>query len=196
MSMKINGEIHQTREIETFLKDLGSGKIREAQRLGLNEHADEQRRSAIVRISSYTGVPNSRMAAKTRVIRAGRSTRMEAKVRTADVAIPLAEYGDPVWVRDLNPNTDGHWGGSVSSMRGAEATGWNVRRQFPHAFVAKGQVVVRVGKGRGQLKRLSMAVLANELAKPTRPNVPAAEAFLAYDLEKRVVRHIVRTMGV
>jgi len=46
------------------------------------------------------------------------------------------------------------------------------------------------------LKRLSMAVLANELAKPTRPNVPAAEAFMRYDLERRVVRHVVRTVGI
>lgn len=193
--MKVEAKSHQTREIELFIKKLGTGKILEAQRLGLNEHADEQRRTSIVRISSYTGVPASRVASKTRVIRAGNSSRMEAKVRTADVAIPLAEYGTPVWVRDLNPNTDGHWGGSVSSMRGAEATGWNVRRQFPHAFIAKGHVVVRVGAGRGQLKRLSMAVLANELAKPARPNVPAAEAFMRFDLESRIVRHVVRMVG-
>ncbi len=117
---------------------------------------------------------------------------MEAEVRTQDVAIPLAEYGDPVWVRDQSP---GWGGGSVSSMRGAEATGWNVRRQFKGAFIAKGQVVVRTSKARYPLKILSMAVLANELAKPTRPNVPAAKAFAAYDLEKRVIRHVIRAVS-
>jgi hypothetical protein len=115
--------------------------------------------------------------------------------RTSDAAISLAQYGNPVWVRDLNPMADGIRGGSVSSMKGAEATGWNVRRQFPGAFIAGGQVVVRTGKGRTPLKRLSMAVLANELAKPTRPNVPAAERYAALDLEKRVLRHVVRVLG-
>jgi hypothetical protein len=40
-----------------------------------------------------------------------------------------------------------------------------------------------------------MAVLANELAKPSRPNVPASERFAALDLEKRVVRQVIRTLG-
>lgn len=117
---------------------------------------------------------------------------MTAEIRTRDVAIPLAEYGNPVWKRDLSP---GWGGGSVSSMRGAEATGWNVRRQFKHAFIAKGQVVVRTTKSSYPLKVLSMAVLANELAKPSRPNVPAAQAFTAYDLEKRVIRHVIRAVS-
>lgn len=82
-------------------------------------------------------------------------------------------------------------------MKGAEATGWNVRRQFIGAFMAKGQVVAREDHSnpRSKLKRLSMTVLANELSKPTRPNVAAAERFAAIDLEKRVVRHVIRALG-
>jgi hypothetical protein len=40
-----------------------------------------------------------------------------------------------------------------------------------------------------------MAVLANEFAKPTRPNVPAAERYAAIDLEQRVLRQIIRVIG-
>ena len=193
--MKVTAEFHHSQEFKAFITKLGSPAMEQAAALGLNEHADEQRRGSITRISAYTGVPKGRVSGHTKVIKASAGASMEAKVQTNDVAIPLAEYGNPVWVRDLNPMSDGVFGGPVSSMRGAEATGWNVRRQFAHAFIAGGQVVVRKTNSSYPLKVLSMAVLANELAKPSRPNVPAAEAFAAYDLEKRVFRHVVRILG-
>lgn len=192
---KIKADFHYQKEFETFIKRLSDPRIRSAAALGLNEHADEQRRVSVTRISAYTGVPKGRVSGATKVIKAGGGATMQAVVRTSDAAISLAQYGNPVWVRDLNPMSDGIRGGSVSSMRGAEATGWNVRRQFPHAFMVSGQVVVRTGAGRTPLKRLSMAVLANELAKPSRPNVPAAERYAAIDLEKRVLRHVLRMLG-
>lgn len=192
--MKVHVEIHQAKGIDTYLNSFARD-LPQAAALGLNEHTAEQRRQSVTRISAYAGVPAGRVGSKTRVIKASPARVMEAKVRTSDVAIPLAEYGNPVWVRDLNPMADGKRGGPVSSMRGAEATGWNVRRQFPGAFIANGQVVVRKGKARRPLKVLSMAVLANELAKPTRPNTAAAEQFAALDLNKRVMRHVIRALG-
>jgi hypothetical protein len=194
--MKTEAEFHQAAGFDAFLKKLSDPRIQQAAVRGLNEHADEQRRAAVTRIAAYTGVPKGRVSGSTKVIKASPAGTMEAKVRTSDVAIPLAEYGNPVWVRDLNPMSDGKFGGPVSSMRGAEATGWNVRRQFPGAFIANGQVVVRTTKARTPLKRLSMAVLANELAKPTRPNVPAAQSFAAVDLQQRVMRHVIRAIGI
>lgn len=193
--MKVTGEFHQSASLKTFLTNLNSQTIQVASALGLNEHAGEQRRQSITGISSYTGVPKARMSSKTKLVKASPSQNMVARVVTADKAIGLHEYGNPVWVRDLNPMADGARGGSVSSMRGAEATGWNVRRQFPHSFIANGRVVVRTSSERYPLKTLSMAVLANELAKPTRPNVPAAEAYAALDLERRVLRHVIRALG-
>jgi hypothetical protein len=190
--MKVTAEFHQSQDFQAFIKRLSDPRIQQAAAIGLNEHAQEQRRLSVVGISAYTGVPKGRVSGHTKVIKASASSTMEAKVVTSDVAIPLAEYGNPVWVRDLTP---GKFGGSVSSMRGAEATGWNVRRQFPGAFVAGGQVVVRTSSERYPLKRLSMAVLANEFAKPTRPNVPAAERYAAIDLEQRVLRQIIRVIG-
>lgn len=62
------------------------------------------------------------------------------------------------------------WSGSQT---GAPATAWR-RAAF------KGQELV----------------LANELADPSRPNVPAAEKSAALDLEKRVVRYVLRTFGI
>jgi len=191
----ITADFHYQKEFEVFVKKLSDPRMRAAARLGLNEHADEQRRTSVVRISAYTGVPKGRVSGATKVIKAGGGGTMQAIVRTNDSAISLAQYGNPVWVRDLNPMADGKRGGSVSSMRGAEATGWNVRRQFKGAFMAGGQVVVRTSESRFPLKRLSMAVLANELAKPSRPNVPAAERYAAIDLEKRVLRHVLRMLG-
>lgn len=194
--MKVTADFHYQKEFETFIKRLSDPRIRAAAALGLNEHAQEQRRTSVVRISAYTGVPRGRVSGATKVVKAGGGgASMQAIVRTSDAAISLAQYGNPVWVRDLNPMADGIRGGSVSSMKGAEATGWNVRRQFPGAFIAGGQVVVRTTKARKPLKRLSMAVLANELAKPSRPNVPAAERYAAIDLEKRVLRHVLRALG-
>lgn len=194
--MKITAEVHHSSDLINFLKRLDSPLMRMAGARGLNEHADEQRRQSITRIVAFTGVPNGRVSGKTRVIKASAGASMEAKVRTSDVAISLAEYGNPVWVRDKSPMVDGKFGGSVSSMAGAQATGWNVRRVFKGSFIANGQVVVRTSKARKPLKRLSMAVLANELAKPSRPNVPAAASFAAYDLEKRVTKHILVALGV
>jgi hypothetical protein len=85
----------------------------------------------------------------------------------------------------------------VSSSAGATATGWNVRRVFPGTWVANGQVYRRENPNdpKSPARRLYGAVLANELAKPTRPNVPAAERFAQLDLEKRVTRHVLRSLG-
>jgi len=195
LGVKVSAEFHHSSEFARFIRNLQGPAMRQAGARGLNEHAEEQRRQSVTRIAAYTGVPKGRVGGKTKVVKASPGLFMTAAIQTSDVAIPLAEYGSPVWVRDLNPMADGKRGGPVSSMRGAEATGWNVRRQFPGAFVANGQVVVRTTKNRHPLKVLSMAVLANELAKSTRPNVPAAERFVAYDLEKRVLRHVMRALG-
>lgn len=192
--MKIEAEFHHSRELKAFVTKLGGAGIQRAASLGLNEHAAEQRRQAVTTISAYTGVPRGRISGKMRVIKAKAGPNMEAKVRTVDTAIPLAEYGNPIWTRNLNPMADGKRGGPVSSMTGAEATGWNVRRQFRHAFVAGGQVVVRRKSGKG-IKVLSMAVPANELAKSSRPNVQAAEAYAAINMERRILRHVVRALG-
>jgi hypothetical protein len=194
--MQITGDFVWYSTPKTFLTKLGSGELRAAAAMGLNEHAAEQRRQAVVGISSYTGVPRGRVGATTRLIKAsGTGSEIQAVIRTSDKAIGLAEYGKPTWVRDLNPMADGKRGGSVSSMAGAEATGWNVRRIFKHSFIANGRVVVRVDKTSRRLKTLSMAVLANELAKPSRPNVAAAERYAAIDLERRVLRHVIRQLG-
>ncbi|RWM29416.1 hypothetical protein [Mesorhizobium sp.] len=194
--MKLTATFHQDSELIRFLHKLEGPEMEAAAARGLNEHAEEQKRQSIVRIAETTGVPAGRVRSKTKVVKAVPGQSMMAEVVTADVAIPLAEYGKPEWVRDLNPMADGKRGGPVSSMRGVEATGWNVRRQFPHSFLANGQVVVRTTRNRFPLKVLSMAVLANELAKPSRPNVPAAERFAALDLEKRVVRNVIRALGL
>lgn len=187
-----SAKFHQSAEIKRFLRDLGTDGIQEPAARGLTEHAHEQKRQSVVRIAAYTGVPAKRVRSKTVVKSARPGPAMTATVTTADQAISLAQYGRPVWRRDRSP---GWRGGSVSSMSGVEATGWNVRRQFPGTFLAKGLVLRRTGDDRYPLKVLSMAVLANELAKPSRPNVPAAEKFAQMDLEKRVTRHIVRSLG-
>lgn len=194
--MKVTVEFHHSTEFSRFVRSLQGPAMRQAGARGLNEHAEEQRRQSVTRIAATTGVPKGRIAGKTKVIKATPGLSMSASIRTEDVAIPLAEYGNPVWVRDLNPMADGRRGGAVSSMRGAKATGWNVRRQFPGAFIANGQVVVRTTKSRFPLKVLSMAVLANELADGfKRPNARAAYKFAEYDLEKRVLRHVMRALG-
>jgi len=195
LKMKVTAEFHRSGNFTAFLGKIGGPEIQRAAAVGLNEHAEEQRRQAVTKISAYTGVPRGRVSSKTKVIKARPGGSIEAAVRTSDTAISLAQYGNPVWKRDLNPMADGKRGGPVSSMRGAEATGWNVRRQFPGAFVAGGQVVVRTSKASRPLKVLSMAVLANELAKPSRPNVQAAQAFAAIDMERRVMRHVIRALG-
>lgn len=192
-TLKVDAVVTEMPEVRSFLERLTGPAMQQAAARGLTEHAHEQRRQSIIRIAAYTGVPNGRVASTTKVLPAKGGASPEVIVQTADRAITLAEYGNPAWVRDLNP---GWKGGAVSSMRGAEATGWNVRRQFPGAFIAGGQVVVRKGPERdAPLKILSMAVLRNELAKPTRPNVPAAEQFAQLDLEKRVTRHVLRALG-
>lgn len=195
--MNLVGEFHQSRDLMTFLYKMASPQLRGAAVMGLNEHAAEQRRLSVQRITASTGVPRGRVSGTTKLIKASASLDVAvARIQTKDKAIPLAEYGNPVWTRDLNPMSDGKWGGPVSSMRGAEATGWNVRRQFPGAFIAKGHVMIRTSKARNSLKILSMAVLANELAKPSRPNVAEAERYAAFDLEKRVLKQVIRILGV
>ena len=192
--LTVKGEVHYKQDVRTFLRRLEGRNLQKAGAMGLNEHAAEQRKQSIVRISStMSEIPRGRISGTMKVRKARPSASMTAIVETADQAISLAEYGKPGWKRDLNP---GWKGGPVSSMAGAEATAWGRRQTFKHAFVAKGQVLVRTGPARdAPLKRLSAAVLANELAKPTRPNVKGAERYAALDLEKRVTRHILRALG-
>jgi len=191
--VRIEATLHQSREIEHFISLLKGPAIRNAGAMGLNEHAKEQGRLSVTHIASYANVPASRIRSKMTIRRASAAGAMEAAVRVSDAAITLAEYGNPVWKRDLSP---GWGGGPVSSMLGAEATGWERRRMFKHAFIANGQVVVRRSAVRdAPLKTLYGAVLANELAKPSHSNPKRAERYLAFDLEKRVTRHILRALG-
>lgn len=178
--MRIAAELHQSSELIQFLMKLNSPEMRTAGARGLNEHAGEQRRQSVVRMATTTGVPKGHVSKVTRVIPAIPSASMVAMVQTQDSAISLAKFGHATWSK---------------SDKGAVATAWNVRRTFPKSFLARGQVMIRTTKSRFPLKILSMAVLANELAKPTRPNVPAAEKFVALDLEKRVLRHVIRALG-
>lgn len=176
---RVEADFQRPSAFENLIRKLDSAELRTAAARGLSEHADEQKRQSAVRISSYTGVPKSRFNRVTKVIRASASD-LTATVRTADSAIMLGEYGNPEWDR---------------SMPGAVATGWNVRRTFRHSFMIGGKLFVRKSKSRTPLKPLSMAVLASELANPNRPNTAGAEALAALDLEKRVTRHVLLTLG-
>lgn len=194
MAVVLTSKLTNVSEFRTIARQMGGPAFERAAANGLNEHAAEQRRQSVTRIAAYTGVPSSRMAGATSINRAVAGHSMTAIIETKDKAIGLEEYGAPHWVRDLNPMADGVRGGSVSSMRGAEATAWNVRRQFPGTFMMGGRVVKRVGKERLPVKKLYSAMLANELSKPSRPNVSAAAGFLKLDLERRVLRHVLRVV--
>lgn len=176
LEVKYNG----SSAFDQMIRTIQSPELRSAMARGVSEHADEQKRQSVTRIAATTGVPKSRINTKTKVIRAS-SMNLTATVRTADEAISLGRYGRPSWNR---------------SMPGTEATGWNVRRIFRKSFMIGSEVYVRTTKKRKPLKKLHMAVLANELAKPSRPNVAQAESFAVLDLEKRVTRHVTLSLGI
>jgi hypothetical protein len=180
MGIKFSGSLKRSTSLVTFLAKLDSPALSRAVARGLNEHAEEQRRISVKGIVSYTGVPNSRVSRVTKTVKAGVSSTLIAKVVTADKAIGLEEYGSPVWSR---------------SMPGVEATAWNRRQIFDGTFMARGMVFHRVGASRMPIRKLYGPVLANELAKPDRPNVPRARAFAELDLKKRVYRQILRELG-
>jgi hypothetical protein len=138
-------------------------------------------------------VPSGRISKVTTVRRAVPGHSMSAQIMLKDEAIGLEEYGNPHWVRNLNPFANKQRGGSVSSMSGVEATAWNRRRVHRGTFFAQGVVWKRTESGR--LRKIFSTVLANELAKPDWKNSTAAEAFLRLDLERRVVRHVLRVIG-
>jgi hypothetical protein len=160
---------------------------------GLNEHAAEGGRQSVVRINAVTKIPRSRIKSGMSTGKARPGAQMMAMIKLADKAIALDEYGDPRWVRDLNPMAGGHRGGPVSSMAGAEAMGWGNRRIHRGTFVAKGKVWVR--RPDGSLRRIYSTVLANELAKPNWTNAKGAEKYMQLDLERRVNRHLLRDLG-
>ncbi len=192
--MQVTAVYHQSHEVTRFLKSLTGPAMQQAAARGLTEHAQEQRRQSIQRIVAITALPRGRVSGPIKVKPAPAGPATQAEVWVADRAIPLAEYGSPSWVRDLNP---GWAGGPVSSMAGAEVTGWGYRRVHKGTWVAKGQVWKRAdhANNRSPAKMLWGVVLANELAKPTWKNVAGAEAFAQLDLEKRVTRHVLRALG-
>lgn len=178
--MKVQPRIHYDKELGVFLRKLGSPAMQVAAARGLNEHAEEQRRQSVTSITSSTGVPKARIGGKMRVRKAAPGPVMQAEVRVSDTAIPLAEYGNPVWNR---------------TMPGVQAT-MNRTTIYKGTFLAKGQILRRTSKERYPLKALSHIVPANELAKPDRPNVAGRLSYARLDLEKRVTRHVLRAIGV
>ncbi|TVR06641.1 MAG: hypothetical protein EA385_15090 [Salinarimonadaceae bacterium] len=191
--MRVRVEIDRNSEIFRFVARLDSPMMRQAAAQGLNEHAQEQRRQAVTSMVRMTGVPRGRVSSVTKVARARPAHTMEARVTVADKAIGLHEYGAPSWVRDLTP---GWRGGAVSSMRGAEATGWNRRKTYSGAFVAKGKVFIRKSDGRHPLKMLSGPVLANELADKGKSTAPGAIRYAEMDMTRRVLRHVGIALGL
>lgn len=187
--MKLTVTLQNSAGFEGLLRKLGSPAIAKAAAQGLSEHAHEQRRQSVTRLAGSTGVPKGRVAGVTRV-RVGRGNSMSAQIELRDEAVGLEEYGGPHWVRDLNPFKYGHRGGEVSSMAGVEATAWNRRRVHRGTFFAQGVVWKR--QPNGHLRKMFSTVLANELAKPGWKNSEQAKAFMALDLERRVVRHVMR----
>ncbi|MCZ4270732.1 hypothetical protein [Maritalea porphyrae] len=193
MVAKIQATFHKKAEISRFLSSLANASPK-AMAAGLNEHAEETRRQSVVRMAGVTKVPAGRIRGVTTVKKARPVGVMAAEVRTADKAIGLEEYGNPEWVRDLNPMAGGNRGGPVSSMPGVLATGWGNRRYHRGTFFAKGKVWKR--EKSGKLRKIYSTVLANELATPDWTNVKGAAKFMQLDLEKRVVRHIQRQLGI
>lgn len=193
MAVKLVATVERTSGFSAIVQRLASPEMAAAAAMGLNEHAAETRRQTISRVSAFTGVPSGRIARVTKVRRARPGGTMVAEVVTSDQAIGLEEYGNPHWVRDLNPLADGKFGGAVSSMAGVEATAWNRRRLHRGTFYAQGVVWVRQSSGR--LRKIFSTVLANEVAKPGWKNSTGAEAFVQMDLERRVMRHILRVVA-
>lgn len=185
--MQVTAQLDRNSDIFTFLRKLEGPVIQRAAARGLNEHTDEQRRQAVTTMAGKTGLPKGRVASVTKTISASGGASMVSMVRVADRAIGLHEYGQPRWTRDLSPKGGR---GAVSTMSGAEATGWNRRKVYPGTFVAKGKVFLRKGDGRFPLKMLSGPVLANELSDLKKSTAPGAQRYAAMDLERRVIRHV------
>ncbi|HTM76111.1 MAG TPA: hypothetical protein VL133_00570 [Devosia sp.] len=193
MATKLVATLERTSQFSILVQRLQSPAMAAAAAMGLNEHAAETRRQSVARVSAFTGIPRGRVGRVTRVMKAKGGSFMAASVETRDEAIGLEEYGNPHWVRDLNPLADGKFGGAVSSMPGVEATAWNRRRIHKGTFFAQGVVWSRQPSGR--LRKIFSTVLANEVAKPGWKNVEGAEAYLQMDLERRVMRHILRVVA-
>lgn len=195
MPSVIDARFERRTELTTFVKALLGG-VEKAAAAGLNEHTHEQRRQSVVRMTRITGIPGGRISGVTKVKPASPGPSMEAHVVVKDKPIGIHEYGNPRWVRDMKPRHTAYGPrGRVSSMAGAEATGWNRRKVFPHTFIGGGKVLFR-SKSSGKLKQVWGPVLANELVDPKKSNAPAAEAYLSLDLTNRVLRHIGLSMGI
>ena len=177
MVVKLTVDAKRLDTLTALMSGIGDGRIQHAAALGLNEHAGEQRRQSVVRVSSFTGIPVGYVGGKTRVRPAAPAPVMDARVVTRDAAFNIAKFGGASWNR---------------SMSGAQATGWNVRRIYPGSFMAKGKVLRRKGEARYPLKAIWGPVLANELVrrdwKSAVPNPVMAERYMQADLAQRVLR--------
>ena len=178
--MKITPKVHVEKRLYDMTAKIGGAVMQRAAAMGLNEDAQEQRRQSITSITASTGVPKSRVSSKMKVVPAIPGPSMTAIVQTSDQAVMLHEYSNPVWNR---------------TMPGAEVT-TNRTKVYKGSFVRKGYVLTRTSSDRYPLKVLPHVNPANELAKDSRPNVAGRLAFAKLDLEKRVTRHILRSLSV
>lgn len=193
--MKLTGQTEKSASLDHFLAQGGGGVAAAAAR-GLNEHAGETRRQSVVRIGNVTGVPRGRIAGEISVRNAAPGPVMEARVVASGKAIGIHEYGKPRWVADLSPRqvAPGTFRGARSSMPGAEATGWNRRKMFKGAFMAKGKVFWR-DRATGRLRLVWGPVIRNELVDESKSNIKGAREFMRLDLTNRVLRYIAMTFG-
>lgn len=165
--------------LKKLLSTLADGKLMDAARMGLVEHIRLQERQAVTILSAQTGIPRGRVQSQTNV----RLSGLEAAVQEKPPAIKISQYGNPTWSR---------------SDSGAQASGWNKRRTFPHTFMIPrygNDVFHRAGKKRYPIARLWGPVLPNELLRKDQRALPAAQRLADSDLEKRVLDHITRVLG-
>lgn len=169
--------------LRTLMEQLGDGRVMKAARRGLMEHVRLQERQAVRLVSAQTRVPASRVQPISSVRSSGGG--LQGEVRFEDKPLSLGEHTSRSWSR---------------SARGATAGDWRTYT-YPRTFMIGGSIFVRrkgdptTREGRRKFRALAKMwgpVLPNELLRKTQPAFQAANRLADQDLEKRVLRHIVR----
>jgi len=182
VGLKITVETNGSSVIRTSIQQLSVPNIQGAAARGLNAHIRLQERQAVRVVAAQTKVPAGRVGSISKPRLASPSADMEGAVVFTDQPIPLGEHTFRSWSRGAH---------------GASAGDWSTKTYAGSFIIRKygGAIYKRVGQKRQPVVRLWGPFLPNELRRPDMPAFPAAVRLADFDLERRVLREIVRAVG-
>lgn len=145
MTVEIKADVSAFDHLHKQLSAVGN-QAPHAIRRAINHVGDKVRTQVVRTLAKQAGVKYGDARRAIRVQRANYS-RFEYRIATSGKHLPLSVFG------------------ARQTRKGVSAAPWGKRRVFPHSFMVKGRVFLRMGKGRMPIRQMWGPALPKEIVK-------------------------------